>query len=343
MPKEETGLDLDKFFDSLDDDNDSAVDDELNKALEDEADNDADESSDDDQKDDDISVEERLALLEKENKGLKKDIVKVRHDRREAREREARIKELIREVASEKKGSQTDDKTGADAKDSLENLKLAIEYDDDGNPYVPADALAEILKGQEKKISETKEEIAARLEQEEAYRRVQSEIKSVLEKDEAYPKVFSKVEKLVGDLNEKVKQIQIDRDEPGLLTPDQALDLLEQEGVLEEWQKENPGVDPDIIVNAFTSKRSLNRALSVLKKLEVPEDDKGSDRKLGLDQRALDKLNKKPSSPGKGGTKYTESIVERIGKSSAEDLLNLSDKDVERLMARMRQEELESY
>lgn len=363
MPDKDTGMDLDKFFDSLDGDNDD-VDTELAKALADQAENDADDdndtktngddqtSADDDQKStDQLSVAERLALLEKENKGLKKDIVKVRSDRRsakeeiqEARDRYNRLHGMIEQMA--KGGSQTDEQTGGTKEDSLKDLKLAVQYDDDGNPYVPADALAEIIKGQDQKLEKTREEMLQDKQKEEAQRALDNTIKSIVSQDESYPSAFTTVEKALADMNRRVIEIQQEKNLKGILQPGRALDLLEQEGALEEWQEAFPGLDPDIIVNAFQSERQLKKALTYVSKLTTQTDDSDTSNKAkkSLNDAALvDKLSKKPSSHGKGAVDAKDSIVAKVGSSSSEDILNLSDKDVNRLLERMRQEELASY
>jgi len=357
-------LDLDKFFDSLDgDDND--VDNELAKALADQDDAKDDDtkgkldegSADDDDGDgsktstEDMSLEERLALLEKENKGLKKDIVKVRTDRRsykeevqEARDRYNRLHGMIEQMA--KGGSQSPD-TGEKTEDPFKDLKLSVEYDDDGNPYVPADALAELIKGQEKKLEDTKKEYMKDKQVEEERNRAQQIIDSIVSKDEQYPGAYRTVEAALADMNQRVIDIQKDKGLGGILTPGQAIDLLEQEGALDEWQEAYPGLDPDIISNAFQSKRQLTKALEFVKGTMKPGDGKIEDdnkARKSLQQAAIkDKLANKPASHGKGSVEAKDSIVEKIGSSSSMDILNLGDRDVERLMARMRQEELESY
>lgn len=358
-------IDLDKFFDSLDSD-DSDVDNELAKALADQDDDKTDDTKgkldggsagDDDDGDghktsiEDMSLEERLALLEKENKGLKKDIVKVRTDRRsykeevlEARDRYNRLHGMIEQMA--KGGSQSTD-TGAKTEDPFKDLKLSVEYDDDGNPYVPADALAELIKGQEQKLEDTKREFKQDKQLEDERNRAKQVIDSIVSKDEQYPGAYRTVEKALADMNQRVIDIQKDKGLGGILTPGQALDLLEQEGALDEWQEAYPDLDPDIISNAFQSKRQLTKALNFVKKTM-----KGSDEKIADDNKAAkslqqaaiqDKLARKPASHGKGSVEAKDSIVDKVGSSSSLDILNLGDKDVERLMARMRQEELESY
>ena len=358
-----TDIDLDKFFDSLDSD-DNDVDDELAKALADQDDDKADDNkgkldegpddSDDDQKTstDNMSLEDRLALLEKENKGLKKDIVKVRTDRRsykeevqEARDRYNRLHGMIEQMAKGG-GSQSTD-TGAKTEDPFKDLKLSVEYDDDGNPYVPADALAELIKGQEQKLEDTKKEYLQDKQLEEERNRAKQTIDSIVSKDEQFPGAYRTVEKALADMNQRVIDIQKDKGLRGVLTPGQAIDLLEQEGALEEWQEAFPGLDPDIISNAFQSKRQLTKALEFVKGTMKADDGKIEDTntaKKSLQQAAIqDKLAKKPASHGKGSVEVKDSIIEKVGSSSSLEIMNLGDKDVERLMARMRQEELESY
>lgn len=359
-------LNLDEFFDSLDGDSDNE-DNELAAALaakqaeedalagkdaEDKSDDST--SADDDQKSDkELTTEERLALLEKENKGLKKDIVKVRNDRRtakesiqEAHDRYNRLHGMIEQMAKGKGGSQTDDKTGGTKEDPLADLKLAVQYDDDGNPYVPAGALAEIIKGQDVKLEETKEAILQEKKDTEAYNALQSTIRKIVDKDEAYPSAYRTVEEALADMNQRVIEIQQDKNLSGVLNPGRALDLLEQEGALEEWQEKYPELNPDVIANAFQSERQLTNALATVAKVVTKSDTKTDDNqaKRSLQDSAIvDKLNKKPSSHGKGGTDVKDSIIEKVGSSPAEDILNLDDKDVARLLERMRQEELASY
>lgn len=356
--------DLDKFFDSLDSDNDD-VDDELANALADQAKDEAndnktgvddgdDQQNDDSGKDDsdnkEMSLEEKLALIEKENKGLRKDIVKIRGDRREARDRFNRLHGMIEQIQKEKAGSQSDEKAGdKKSDDPLKDLKLAVEYDDDGNPYVPADALAEIIKGHDQKLEETKRAYLQDKAAQEQMQTVQNTIQKIVSMDDQYPNAYRSVERALADMNQRVMEIQQEREMTGALTPGQALDLLEQEGALGEWQKQYPGMDPDIVANAFQSERQLKKALDVVAKFSTNNnnddkiDDTNKAKKSLSDAAIQDKLSKKPSTHGKGATDARDSIVDKVGSSRSEDILNLSDKDVERLMEKMRQEELSSY
>jgi len=332
----EENVDLDKFFDSLDDDiEDTNPDEEVESSTDDEMET---AKAGDDQTS--MSLEERLSLIEKENKGLKKDIVKVRSDRREAREKFERLHKIVEDVVS-KRGSQADGKAGdKKEEDPLKDLKLPVDYDDEGHPFVPASALAELIKGQDKKIDATKREIQLREQQEALMQEAQSKLNAVLEKDETFPSAYKTVSKLVGELNSKVIEIQKEGRGPQReLRPGEAIDLLEKEGVLEEWSQEHPEVDPDIIVFAFESERTLTKALkhiasSAEKKAEKTE--KKSDE-------VISKLTKKVSSHGKGSVDAKESLTQKVGRYAPEDILNLDDKSVKILMEKMRKEELASF
>ena len=325
--------DIDKFFDSLDKDDEpeKTIDDKDSKLK---TDSDVKEKDDDPSKN--LSLEERLSLLEKENKGLKRDIVKVRNDRRDAREKYDGLNKIIEEVIS-KRGSQDQDKAGEKEEDALKNLKLPIEYDENGHPFVPAAALAEVIKGQDKKIDSAKEELAREKAEKQAMAHLQKEINTVLHKDELFPSLYQVVTGYVDELNNKVKEIQQANNDIRLIQPSEALDLLEEEGYLEEWQEAHPNVDPDIIVNAFDSKRALNKALTHLKNVSAKSDNDGT---KGV--KTIDKVSKKAALPGKSSTDSKESIVQRVGKYTASDILELDDKSVELLMKRMKNEEMAS-
>ena len=335
---DEQNLDLDKFFDSLTDDD---VDDETKAAaLEDEATKDADANDDskdgDDNSSNEPSLEERMAALEKENKGLKKDIVKVRGDRRETRDKFNRLVGMIHEAKNQGAGSQQDgDKK--DAGDTLADLKLAIEYDDDGNPYVPANKIAELIQGRESKLAD---EMAMTQQRQAAMERAnaaQQAIDSVIAKDATFQQSYLKVEDAVKDLNSRIIDLMKASGVKGEVSPAQALSMVEKAGQLEDWMQEHKLQDPDVIAHAFESERNLERALRAM----VPaEPDTKDDEEDVVEDKSFKKLVEKPGTHGKSGTKVQESIVEKVGAASTQDILDLDDKAVDALLARMHKEEL---
>jgi hypothetical protein len=122
----------------------------------------------------------------------------------------------------------------------------------------------------------------------------------------------------------------------GQMTSGQALDLVFDDSVEKEFSQRFPGVPLDEIVTAEDSQRNFRK---MLKSLSAAADSRADT----TGKEKFQKLLKKPS--GLGSTPNAKSghvnVSEKLSSFSSEDIMSLSDREVEALLRAMKSEEKE--
>jgi hypothetical protein len=344
MPKDDKDLfDDDKFFDDILK-SDGTPEDEVDPK---DADPDGskagdDKTNDEDDKSNKSTLEERLDALEKENKGLRKAVVENRQGKASFKGELDDLKQIIKE-GMKSRGAKTDDNKDGDDTDNSMVDKLPLEFGEDGKGFVdvkPAvETLQETIQQKTKEIETLKESIEAEKAVENDRSARQQHINALIDerpgRDVAYKKL------LVGldILDKKTREILNDKGikaERGI-NPGQALDMLEAEdGAMDAFNKLDLGVDAELVVRLFDSDRDFKKALDsyVDGQTKSKNDDAGDDAIM----KNLQNKKTGPGSAASQGSASNESVVDRVGKYSSEDILEMDDATYEKLMARMERE-----
>lgn len=344
-------FDDDKFFEDLlkdDDDSDETVE----KSLDDKPDDKKEETDNtDDQKDDKSnskgpSLEDRLAALEKENKGLKKAVVEYRQERSQYKGRLDELTDIIKSGMNNR-GSQTteknsDDTSGDNASKAQKRIdKAAVEFGEDGKAYVPADAVKDILAEELQRLSSDTDNLKKTLSEkdqaEQAQSMFQERLGKILEKSEGRDTAYEKLTKALKMLDEKVIEIQKEEGIEGIIDPGAAIDMLyNTDGALEDFEKMGLGVTADQVIRAFDSEYMLGKTLDGIVSATKEETSKDEDSTL------LEGLQNKPSSPsGSKTAKRDEGVLDKVSGFSTNDLLNLDDKSWQRIERYLAEKEID--
>jgi regulator of replication initiation timing len=332
-------FDDDDFFDKLEKDID--IEDDLKE------DDPSDKDGDKDQEDpkDSPNLEERLAALEKENKGLKKAVVEYRQGKSQFKTELDELKGIIKDGLSNR-GAETDDNKDGDNTDDksgkLAIEKLPLEFDDDGKGYVKLDklqeSLQELIQGTDNKVKD----LESKLTEDEA---LKAELKSrekhlneILEAKPGRDLAWKDLTKGLKVLDGKVKEMIKERNFPDHvkkygLTPGEALKLLHsEEGALDDFNKLNLGVDLELVIRMTDSDWDLEKALDAY----APQDKS----KPNDDDDILNNLKNKPSGHGSVANRKGTggSVLDKVASFSTNDILDLPDDTVDKLMERMRRE-----
>lgn len=352
-------FDDDKFFDEIINDLEEKAA-EKREQDEDPDDSDKNNSEDDSKKIDDDpdkdksskqnsqpSLEEKLALLEKENKGLKNAAVEYRQDRARFKTRLDEITQLIKE-SKEQRGAQTggkntDGSTGDDASKNKVNIdKLPIEYDEEsGKAFVPADAIKQLLAEDIQNASKKTERLERALQEKDQVAQLQDafhkHVSDVLERGDGRDEAYEKLTNALKLLDNKVIELQRESGQTGrLLEKGVAIDLLSKtDGALDEFKKLDLPVSHAEVIRMFDSDFVFENTLdTVAKSLKKEAFDSKTD-----DDKLLENLKSKPASPGKSrSAKSTETVLDKITGYSPEDLLDLDDKTWDRVLSLVEKE-----
>ncbi len=209
-------------------------------------------------------LQQRLEQLEREKQGIYHEMKQERDLRQEAWNK---LNEIQAWLESQKKEEP--------------RPKIPVDFDDEDNPVIPGDAIAEVTQ---QAIKEQVAPIAAELEMTKAEIQAQREqakimglVGKVLKEDEKFPQAFQELEKskqwLENTFNTWVASQGI--------TPaskQDAIDLLFASGIEDEFQKNFPGMDLETLVDAYyiaetpaVMQRKLRKALRMVAKEEKPQ------------------------------------------------------------------------
>ncbi len=346
MPDEK--FDDDKFFDDIL--NDDTPNDKVDEKI---ADPDGDENKagdkdkkDDDKKDDGPTMEDRLAALEKENKGLKKAVVENRQGKTQFKTELDDLKGIIETGLKERGAKTADTKDGDNTDVKSEKIdRLPLEFGEDGKGYVKIETLQETMKEMmvqsDEKVNAVKKTLSDKDKLDAVISAREKHISAIINEKPGRDAAFHELVKGVQILDNKVRELIAEKGmskeiQANGLQPGAALQLLEDsEGALDDFNKLNLGVDLEVVARMMDSDWDLKKALdSYVTKEDTTNKADNEDDKL------VEDLKKKPSSHGSvANKKETDtSIVDKVAHFSTEDMLDMDDETVDKLMRRMERE-----
>lgn len=261
-------------------------------------------------------LQERLKRLEIANKGLIKATQAERAKRHNLEEQIQQVTEKINAAAMSRKSEEEEEVPG-----------IKVEFDDEGNAYVPRDKLQTISN----KDREYQEKID-RLEYNDLLTRAEQAKNLVFQKvSNDYKEGVTLVQKQWNDLNEifstyiENNGIEIPKDSDGVA------DILFSEDVTSAFKKKHPTGDIDDLVDVYTS-QSLSMLERKLRKAARAQDLSSTEKKDSL--KLLKKIGKQPPSMNRMQNQRSgksELSLDDISKMSSEDFEKMSDKAIEEI------------
>lgn len=268
------------------------------------------------------SLRDKIAELEKENKGLLKATQAERQKRQQIKGRLDQVTTTVNSILEQRQQAaeqfQTQQEKSASAFDGI-----PVEFTEDGDAYIPSERLKEITAPYEDEINNLKNELDSTRTSVSADRQYQQTIQSLVGEKPEYSDAFRKYQAARKWVNDAVIDWSSQNNVTRALNSGEALDHVFDEDLTNEFNKRFPDVDLASVVTAEDSTWHFKQMLSKLSEAadalkEAPRD--------GRFQRVLHK----PSSLGKSANaKGGElGLVEKVGSLSATDIMSLGDEQI---------------
>lgn len=277
------------------------------------------------------SLQEELALLKKEKHGLLQDVKGERKKRQSMSSRVETLEGTLNGIL--------DVRTNAtDVADSIGTPEaITLEFNDDGDALLPQAALDAMLKPYKEEIESLKGTLTATQQMQQANANAEQVMNSIVGEDPAYSGVFSKYQSARKWVNDRVVDYQIENNYEGTMNSGEALDNVFDNDTEADFNTNFPGMSLTDVVTAEDSQRHFRTMLNNAVSSANPQNDNATQN----DSRFKAVLNK-PS--GLGDTKNARAghvpISEKMSGLSTEDILNLSDAQVEQITKALLNEEL---
>lgn len=271
------------------------------------------------------------ALTAKE-KGFYNDMKAERIKRQELQSKLDNLTGTINAILASRKEAPA--QTGESGKKQIAGIPIA--ETEDGDLFLPEDALQKIVAPYEEKIRNLETFLQRSTVARNSESEAQKLIESIVGEDEQHGPAYQKYKAARKWANDRVVEFQRENGIQGPMTPGQALDYVFDEHMEKEFAGKFPGVPLEEIVMAEESQRNFRK---MLKSLAKGADTQRNDTTAQGDR--FKKLLKKP--PGLGSTPNARAshvnLTEKLGGFSTDDLLNLNDAQVEALHRALRDEE----
>jgi hypothetical protein len=295
----------------------------------------------DDETDDDVTtktLKEELAALKKENHGLLTTVKKERSKRQNSDGKLEQLSGQYNHLSDTVNGILEQKRTGAaDPTPAAGTEGPQVLYNDDGDPYLPTEAVNSLITPLQQEIDELKQALQITTTQSAAQAEAERAKAAVIGKDEAYGPAHAKYQTARNWVEKVVENWQYQTGNQGQqVGSGYALDTIFDADLREQFSTEFPDMDLFTIV---TAEDGLDHFERTLQSLVVKEEELVPTKKL--DSRFRQVLNK-PSTLGKtANAKAEPTIVEKAGNLSASDIGSLTDAQVAALEKAMLAEENE--
>lgn len=293
------------------------------------------------------ALKDKIASLEKEAKGRLSDVVKSRQDKAAIRSELDELKSAVSSLLEKRNDALKEELE--DKKAPLEDTKKVVEFGEDDSAYVDLsevkDAIAAENAQTKAELAELKEERELARMKEEYDRNVQAIIG---ENKEMLEPAYDNLKDIYMSLNDKIIEIQnrtgyMGENNDGVLSQDEALELLADSPEEKAWLEDNPGIDPTRIARAFNSKIDLRTSLRHIAKVtKASKEPENKDTKLDTLDEKFKAAKQKPGSLGSAENQAgaTGDLIDRIANLNFEDLESLSDAEAAKIEAMLLREEL---
>ncbi|KKN27447.1 hypothetical protein LCGC14_0864630 [marine sediment metagenome] len=322
------------------------TDEELKKAAEDQSKAEMDSLLDDGKdpddpdkkkdKEDEPTLEDRFANLEKENKGLYESMKAERGKRQELEGKMQGITDVFSESMARREELADQKKAESPKID-----RLAVQVDDDGAAFIPIDdnlkallASSHATGASKEDVTEIKNQMARNMAIQQQEQGFQDTVQSIVGEDPAYASAHNQLQKAADWFNDKIIRYQEANDLSGIMSTGEALDVAESENIESDFNKQFPGLDMERAVRMYDGKRDLRIALKSVAGTETPGGDKTAAANLKEIAGKASNLSQMRNQKGTKGTLTLDEIADR-----SDEIEDMSDEQVAKLHRLMATEE----
>jgi hypothetical protein len=277
------------------------------------------------------SLHDKLAAVEKEKNGLLQDVKAERRKRQDMSGRLSQLTDTVNGILSTRQSLATDPTTIPDKR----SAGIPVEFDDDGDGVIPKDAIAEMLTPYEEEIENLKLQLQQSNSAQDAQREAENIKRSIIGEDERFLTASRKYDSarkwVVDQVTDFAQQNGVQR----ALTSGEALDYVFDDRLEGEFKAMFPELRLDDVVTAEDSQRHYRNTLShIADALNQTPDGPPVDSRF---QKVLNKPSGLGSTTNAKGGELT--IAEKVGSLATEDIMNLTDAQIEALQKALASEE----
>jgi hypothetical protein len=273
-------------------------------------------------------IKEQLAEKDRQITGLLNTVKTDRKKKQEYKGQLDAVTETVNQILSQREQAEKLlARTSSDVDDRIE-----VDITEDGDAFIPKSKLNDAVAPLQQQIEMLEERLKIATTQQEAARNSEKLIQSLVGEDERYNTVYNKYQSARKWVNDKVIDFQQENNIKRQLNSGEALTHVFDERAEQEFNKLFPGFDLASVTTAEDStwhfKQMLKRGAESIDSLRVPDD-------------RFRRVVNKPSTLGKStNAKAGElSLSERVSGLSTQDIMSLSDAQIEALSKFMRDDE----
>jgi hypothetical protein len=277
-------------------------------------------------------MKEQIANISKEKQGLLKATQSERQKRQELQGRLDQITTTLNSMLAQRE--QLKAQTQSQKDEATLRRGIPIEYDDDGDGYIPEEGVKKMISPYEEKIAALEEELAATkqgVSQRDEYNETVAHLVSQKpEYDDAH-RVYKNARKWISD---RVADWSAQNGWRGPMNSAQALTHVIDDDFDVEFKEQFPGLD------AFTITVAEDSPKHFLRMLESTSSALNATAPAPRDGRFQRVMNK-PSSLGRSANAKGDvsSLAEKVGNLSATDILGFGDAEIDALSNYLRDDE----
>lgn len=282
-------------------------------------------------------LQDKIDQIEKERRGLYNDLKSERRMRQEFQSQTEKLKSLegtVQQILQQRQAATKNDEPN--------DLAIPFEFNDEGEAFISKDKLVAITNPLQEKIDFLQQQLQATVTSTTHEQAAQKFVNSVLSEDERYAEVFPVYQRARSWVEDAVIDFQRQNNIEGVITSGQALRYVFDKDMTNDFAKQFPGVDLELIVTAedddYFFKRNLGKLADSL--LEVEEEEPVTLDKKKEGER-FKKVMQKPQGLGASANKQgaAKNILETAESLSSLDAIDLSDAQAEALERALLREE----
>jgi len=277
-------------------------------------------------------MKEQIANISKEKQGLLKATQSERQKRQELQGRLDQITTTLNSMLAQREELKAQTQSQKD--EATLRRGIPIEYDDDGDGFIPEEGVKKMISPYEEKIAALEEELQATRQgvsqQQEYNETVASLVSQKPEYNDAH-RVYTKARKWISD---RVADWSAQNGWRGPMNSAQALTHVIDDDFDVEFKEHFPGMD------AFTITVAEDSPKHFLRMLESTSNALGETAPAPRDSR-FQRVMSKPSSLGRSANAKGDasSLSEKVGNLSATDILGFGDAEIDALSNYLREDE----
>lgn len=282
------------------------------------------------------ALKAQVEELQKEKLGL---LAATKEERRKRQERDMRLSKMegaINGILSQRQQQGIESVSVAEAAEA-KRQGLPVVYDDEGNGWIDQDQLNELMTPYQKEIMNLKKQLQLTDSRHTALDEAEKVRQSIISEDEQYGPASNRYRAARKWVEDAVQDFAKATGRTQPMTSGEALSQVFDKSLRNEFSQEFEGLDIFDIVTAEDSEDHFRRTLASISKTMNPED--VTPTLKAMDDR-FQRVLRKPSNLGNTPNAKAGqlSVVEKLGSMPAQDIMDLSDAQVDALMKAMAKE-----